>query len=102
MFQAHRALLFSLAYRMLGSAMEAEDILRDSYLRFQSAPFVEIESPEAYLAAIVTRLCVNHLASARARREAYMGPWLPEPIFSPDHRELTNPEAARSNTSPSR
>jgi RNA polymerase sigma-70 factor, ECF subfamily len=92
-FQQHRPLLFSLAYRMLGSATEADDILQDAYLRFRSATLSEIKSPKAYLSAIVTRLCVNQLTSARARREAYVGPWLPEPVLSADHPELTNPEA---------
>ena len=92
-FQRHRALLFSLAYRMLGSATDAEDILQDAYLRFLSAPLAEIESPKAYLSAIVTRLCLNQLASARARRETYVGPWLPEPVTDVDHPELVDPEA---------
>jgi RNA polymerase sigma-70 factor, ECF subfamily len=92
-FQQHRPLLFSLAYRMLGSATEAEDMLQDAYVRFQSVALSEIKSPKAYLSAIVTRLCVNQLTSARARREAYVGPWLPEPILGTDHPELSDPEA---------
>lgn len=92
-FQRHRPLLFALAYRMLGSATEAEDILQDAYLRFHAVPLSAVTSPKAYLSTIVTRLCVNQLTSARARREAYVGPWLPEPILSTDHPELTNPEA---------
>jgi len=92
-FQQHRPLLFSLAYRMLGSATDAEDVLQDAYLRFQSATSSAIDSPKAYLSTIVTRLCVNHLTSARARRETYVGPWLPEPVMSTDHPELANPEA---------
>jgi len=92
-FQQHRPLLFSIAYRMLGSVTDAEDILQDAYLRFQSAPLTVIESPKAYLSTIVTRLCLNHLTSARAQREMYMGPWLPEPILGTDQPELGNPEA---------
>src|SRR6266513_6335700 len=92
-FQQHRPMLFSLAYRMLGSATEAEDILQDAYLRFQSASLSEIKSPKAYLYAMVTRLCLNQLTSARARQEEYRGPWMPEPALSAGHPELTDPEA---------
>jgi RNA polymerase sigma-70 factor (ECF subfamily) len=95
-FQQHRPLLFSLAYRMLGTASEAEDILQDTYLRFQSVPLSKIDAPKSYLAAIVTRLCLNQLTSARAQREVYMGPWLPEPILSADRPELASPEAHAS------
>ncbi|SRR5579871_539944 len=91
-FQQHRPLLFSLAYRMLGSAADAEDILQDAYLRFQSASLDGIEAPKAYLSAIVIRLCLNHLTSARARRGTYVGPWLPEPVLDAAHPELTDPE----------
>lgn len=90
-FQQHRPMLLSLAYRMLGSVSEAEDILQDAYLRFQAATS-SIESPKAYLSTIVTRLCLNELASARVRRETYVGPWLPEPVLDTDHPELTGPE----------
>jgi len=92
-FQEHRPLLFALAYRLLGRATEAEDILQDAYLRFLSAPLAGIESPKAYLTTIVTRLCLNQLTSARAKRETYVGPWLPEPVLDTVHPELTNPEA---------
>jgi len=92
-FQQHRPLLFALAYRLLGRATEAEDVLQDAYLRFLGAPLAGIESPKAYLSTIVTRLCLNQLTSARAQRETYVGPWLPEPVLDTDHLELTNPEA---------
>jgi RNA polymerase sigma-70 factor (ECF subfamily) len=92
-FQQYRPLLFSIAYRMLGSAAEAEDILQETYLRFQVASPEEVKSPKAYLSTIVTRLCLNQLTSARAQRESYIGPWLPEPILSADYPELANPEA---------
>ena len=92
-FQKHRPLLFSLAYRLLGRATEAEDVLQDAYLRFLGASLAEIESPKAYLCTIVTRLCLNQLTSARAQRETYVGPWLPEPVLDTDHPELTGPEA---------
>jgi RNA polymerase sigma-70 factor, ECF subfamily len=76
----HRPLLFSIAYRMLGSVMDAEDVVQEAYLRWQRAPQAEVRSPKAYLLAVVTRLCIDQLRSARARREGYIGPWLPEPL----------------------
>ncbi len=85
-FEAQRSLLFGIAYRMLGSAAEAEDVVQDAYLRFRAATSgaesaEAIRSPRAYLATIVTRLCLDQLKSARARREQfYIGPWLPEPL----------------------
>ena len=80
-FAAHRERLFALAYRMLGSAAEAEDVLQDAWLRWQGAQ--SIESPGAWLTTVTTRLCLDHLKSARVRREQYVGPWLPEPIATP-------------------
>ena len=79
-FDLHRPLLFSTAYRMLGSVMDAEDVVQDAYLRWQRAPHAEILSPRAYLSAVVTRLCIDQLRSAKALREEYVGPWLPEPL----------------------
>jgi RNA polymerase sigma-70 factor, ECF subfamily len=79
-FDLHRPLLFSIAYRMLGSVMDAEDVVQEAYLRWQRAPEAEVRSPRAYLSAVVTRLCIDQLRSAKARREAYVGPWLPEPL----------------------
>ncbi len=79
-FESYRPLMFSIAYRMLGSAMEAEDIVQEAYLRAQSAH--EIEMPKAFLTTIVTRLCLDHLKSAHAQRETYIGPWLPEPLIT--------------------
>jgi len=96
-FQQYRPLLFAIAYRMLGSAAEAEDILQDAYLRFQAAAPEGVESPKAYLSTIVTRLCLNQLTSARARRETYLGPWLPEPILSANYPELADPETRLSD-----
>lgn len=83
-FEQYRPLLFSVAYRMMGSAMDAEDIVQEAYVRYQSVPQEEIEQPKAYLTTIVTRLALNQLSSARAQRETYLGPWLPEPILSAD------------------
>jgi RNA polymerase sigma-70 factor (ECF subfamily) len=78
-----RPLLFSIAYRMLGSASEAEDIVQDSFLRFhEAAKEREIDNPKAYLAQITTRLSIDHLRSARVRRESYTGTWLPEPLLT--------------------
>lgn len=80
-FVAHRRTLFGIAYRMLGSAAEAEDVVQEAYLRARAAA-APPEAPGPYLATIVTRLCLDVLKSARARREAYVGPWLPEPVLS--------------------
>ena len=80
LFEPYRPLLFSIAYRMLGSAMEAEDMVQEAYLRANRANPHEIDAPKAYLSKIVTRLCLDHLKSARSQRESYIGTWLPEPI----------------------
>jgi RNA polymerase sigma-70 factor, ECF subfamily len=79
-----RPLVFSIAYRMLGSVAEAEDIAQETLLRAhrELADGTEIASPKAYLTAIATRLSIDHLRSARVRREAYVGPWLPEPLLT--------------------
>lgn len=79
-FERHRSKLFGLAYRMLGSAEEAEDVVQDAFLRWHQAGTVEW--PWAWLAKVVTNLCVNRLESARARRESYVGCWLPEPVLT--------------------
>jgi RNA polymerase sigma-70 factor, ECF subfamily len=79
-FEPHRRRLTGLAYRMLGSLSEAEDIVQDAYLRWHAAERGQVDNPRAYLSRTVARLCLDHLKSARARRETYVGPWLPEPI----------------------
>lgn len=79
-FEQHRPLLFGIAYRMLGSVADAEDIVQESYLRWQQAAAESIRSPRAWLTTVVTRLCLNHLQLARVKRETYVGPWLPEPL----------------------
>jgi RNA polymerase sigma-70 factor, ECF subfamily len=81
-FQELRPYLFSVAYRMLGRATEAEDIIQDAWVRYQTASPAKIESLKAYLTTIVTRLCLDRLKSASATREEYVGPWLPEPIIT--------------------
>jgi RNA polymerase sigma-70 factor (ECF subfamily) len=82
-YEELRPLLFSIAYRMLSSASEAEDIVQEAFLRFhQAAKEQEIENPKAYLAQITTRLSIDHLRSARVRRESYTGTWLPEPLLT--------------------
>jgi RNA polymerase sigma-70 factor (ECF subfamily) len=83
-FAEHRPLLFSIAYRMLGSTADAEDVLQDAYLRWQRAKDTEVRSPKDYLCTTVTRLAVDHLQSARVRREVYVGPWLPDPLVGVD------------------
>jgi RNA polymerase sigma-70 factor (ECF subfamily) len=82
LFSQHRDLLFSIAYRMLGSVADAEDILQETFIRWQQAPDVEIKSPRAYLVTILTRLCLNYLESAQVRRQEYFGQWLPEPLLT--------------------
>jgi RNA polymerase sigma-70 factor, ECF subfamily len=81
-FQTDRPLFFSIAYRMLGSASDAEDVVQDAWLRYRNADRDAIRSPKAFATTIVTRLCLDRLKSARAAREHYVGPWLPEPIVT--------------------
>lgn len=82
LYQQHRPLLFSIAYRMLGSVADAEDMLQETYLRWQQAFSAEIRNPRAFLVTIISRLCINHLQSARVEREEYFGQWLPEPLVT--------------------
>jgi RNA polymerase sigma-70 factor, ECF subfamily len=84
-----RPLLFSIAYRMVGSASEAEDIVQEALLRFhrESSGGTEIESPKAWLSTVTTRLAINHVQSARVRRESYVGTWLPEPLVTDTESE---------------
>jgi RNA polymerase sigma-70 factor (ECF subfamily) len=89
-YNQHRGLLFSIAYRMLGSAADAEDVLQDAFLRWQSASEAEVRSPRSYLSAVVTRLSIDELRSARARREVYVGEWLPEPVPTAGSPDLTS------------
>jgi RNA polymerase sigma-70 factor (TIGR02957 family) len=79
-FEGERRRLFGLAYRMLGSAGEAEDVVQEAYLRWHNAD--DVDNPPAWLAKVTTNLCLTRLTSARARREVYVGPWLPEPVLT--------------------
>lgn len=83
-FLEHRSLLFGIAYRMLGTAMDAEDMVQETFLRWQRTDLAEVESPRAFLTTVITRLCIDHLRSARIQRESYIGPWLPEPLLTAD------------------
>ncbi|WP_055591065.1 RNA polymerase sigma factor SigJ [Peterkaempfera griseoplana] len=83
-FEAFRPRLEAIAYRLLGSASEAEDAAQETFLRWQAADVEHIEVPEAWLTKVLTRVCLNQLASARVRRETYVGRWLPEPLLAGD------------------
>jgi RNA polymerase sigma-70 factor (ECF subfamily) len=81
-FNHHRRLLFSIAYRMLGTVTDAEDMVQETFLRWQHTSHTRVQSAKNYLATTITRLCIDHLRSARVRREQYVGPWLPEPLLT--------------------
>jgi RNA polymerase sigma-70 factor (TIGR02957 family) len=81
-FDRHRRLLFSVAYQMLGSVADAEDVVQDTWLRWSAADRAEVIDERAYLVQITTRLALDRLGSARARRVSYVGPWLPEPLLT--------------------
>jgi RNA polymerase sigma-70 factor, ECF subfamily len=81
-FNRHRRLLFSIAYRMLGSVADAEDMLQEAFIRWQQAAVDQVRDPKAFLVTIVSRLCISHLDSAPVRREHAVGQWLPEPLLT--------------------
>ncbi len=89
LYEEFRPLLFSIAYRMVGSASEAEDIVQDAFLQLhrETSKGTEIESPKAWLSTVATRLAINHVQSARVRRESYVGTWLPEPLITDTESE---------------
>jgi RNA polymerase sigma-70 factor, ECF subfamily len=91
-FETYRSYLFAIAYRMLGSAMDAEDIVQETYLRYQATPPETISSLKAFLTTVITRLCMDQLHLARRNREQYLGPWLPEPIITTESPELAKVE----------
>ena len=91
-FETYRPYLLSIAYRMLGSAMDAEDIVQETYLRYSTTPPETIHSLKAFLTTILTRLCMDQLQLARRKRELYVGPWLPEPIITTTTAASAGPE----------
>ncbi len=91
-FETYRSYLFAIAYRMLGSTMDAEDMVQETYLRYQATPPETIASPKAFLTTIITRLCMDNLHLARRKREQYLGPWLPEPLSTVAAPELAQVE----------
>ena len=91
-FETYRTYLFAIAYRMLGSAMDAEDMVQETYLRYQATPKESIHSLKAFLTTIISRLCMDQLHLARRQREEYLGPWLPEPIITAEAFQVMNPE----------
>jgi RNA polymerase sigma-70 factor (ECF subfamily) len=97
-FEQYRRLLFAIAYRMLGSAMEAEDIVQEAYLRYRSALPARIDNLKAYLTTITTRLCLDYLKAAQTQRQSYVGIWLPEPI--PGDEALVEGEAHLGSVQP--
>jgi RNA polymerase sigma-70 factor, ECF subfamily len=90
-FYQYRELLFSIAYRMLGSASDSEDMLQETFIRWQASFGEDIRSHRAFLVTVISRLCIQHLDSARQRREEYVGQWLSEPIFT---GERSDPSAS--------
>lgn len=82
LFHEHRSLLFSIAYRMLGTVADAEDQIQEAFLRWQRVSIADIKSPRAFLVTIINRLCISHLQSAHVQREQYFGQWLPEPLLT--------------------
>lgn len=92
-FETYRTYLFSIAYRMLGSVMDAEDMVQETYLRYQTNAPVTIRSLKAYLTTILVRLCIDQLHLAYKQRETYLGPWLPEPILTVSASAMNAEEA---------
>lgn len=95
-FEQHRELLFGLAYRMLSSVADAEDVVQDAYLRWRAAREDNVQSPKAYLTTVATRLAIDRLHALRRERETYVGPWLPEPVTTPSAQPPSRAELAES------
>ncbi len=89
-FEPHRGFLSGLAYRMLGSVAEAEDVVQDAFLRWREVDRASIAEPRAYLARVVSRLCLDRMKSAHHRREQYVGTWLPEPVVAEPGQSLAD------------
>jgi RNA polymerase sigma-70 factor (ECF subfamily) len=87
-FETRRGAMTGLAYRMLGSRADAEDVVQDAWIRWRGVDEDEVAHPAGFLSRVVTRLCLDRLKSARARREVYVGEWLPEPVVDDDHLDL--------------
>ena len=96
-WQEHRRYLFAVAYRLLGSAVDAEDAVQEAYLRLRTASPAELRHPRAWLTTVVSRICLDMLGSARARRESYVGTWLPEPLVNYDDTDLADQAAMRES-----
>ena len=98
-FTIYRPLLFSIAYRMLGSAMDAEDVVQEAFLRWQQQDPATIASPKSYLTTVVTHLAIDALRAARVRREEYVGQWLPEPLATDERAVDADPVALAESLS---
>jgi RNA polymerase sigma-70 factor (ECF subfamily) len=93
----HRGLLFSVAYDLLGSVADAEDVVQETWLRWSAADRGDVLNPRAYLVRIATTQALNRIRGAKARRETYIGPWLPEPLIEPDPAEAVVERAGREH-----
>ena len=93
-FNRHRRRLYGIAYRMLGSKADAEDMVQEAYVRWHQADVERVQTPEAWLVTTVTRLCIDRLRVARTEREAYVGPWLPEPLVTESEQPERHAELA--------
>ncbi|HSI62083.1 MAG TPA: sigma factor, partial [Candidatus Saccharimonadia bacterium] len=92
-FEEHRNLMTGVAYRMLGSVSDAEDMVQEAWLRWNGADTAEVKSPRSWLLTVVSRLCLDRLKSARVQREQYYGTWLPEPLVDAQADESGIPGA---------
>jgi RNA polymerase sigma-70 factor, ECF subfamily len=94
LFEDYRPLLFAIAYRMLGTVNEAEDMVQETYLRYQAVDPATIQMPKAFLTTVISRLCLDYLRSSQVKREQYIGPWLPEPL--PTQADTSIPDPAET------
>jgi RNA polymerase sigma factor (sigma-70 family) len=98
LFQKHRPRLLGLAYRMLGTPADAEDVLHDAWLRWHAQDKGSLDDPEAWLVTVTTRLALDRLRRAKVEREHYTGPWLPEPLIEPEQHPEAQAEHAETLT----